>query len=111
MRQPGYAVVVRTQTRGTAVVALRTSELGTLPGKRGSTDRPRNVTLARKRKQLRPGRNVLRLRVGPRTAAKLRARRATRARLTVQVRDQDGTVQLVTRRVKVVRRRRRARRR
>jgi hypothetical protein len=109
MRHPGYAVVVRTKTRGTAVIALRTSELGTVPGKRGSTDRPRHVTLAKTRKRVVPGRNVLRLRVGPRTAAKLRSRRATRARLTVQVRDEDGTVQVVTRRARVVPRRRRAR--
>jgi len=108
MRGRGYAVVVRTRTGGSAVAALRTGELGFVPGKRGSTKRPRHVTLAGTRRQLAPGRNVLRLRVGARTAAKLRSRRATNARLTVQVRDESGKVHVVTRQVAVVRRRTRA---
>jgi hypothetical protein len=111
LRRPGYGVAVRVPAGGSAVAALRTSELELVKGQRGSSDRPRPVTLARTRKRLKPGRNVVRLRIGPRTAARLRARRATRARLTVQVRDETGRVQVVTRTVRVVRRRRRALRR
>jgi len=106
LRRPGYGIVVNVPARSTVIAALRTSDLGRVPGKRGSTDRPRAVTLARTRKRLVAGRNVVRLKVGPRTAARLRKRRTTRARLTVQVRDEQGRVRVVTRRVRVVRRHR-----
>lgn len=102
-----YAVVVRTSVAGTALAALRTDALGRVPGQRGSVVRPRPVTLGKARRRVRPGRTVVRLRIGPRTAARLRARRVTRALLTVQVRDADGRVHVLARSIKVVRRRER----
>ena len=99
--------MVRSTVAGSALAALRTDALGRVPGQRGSVVRPRVVTLAKARGRVRPGRTVLRLKTGPRTAARLRARRVTRALLTVQVRDADGRVHVLTRPVKVVRRRNR----
>jgi hypothetical protein len=99
--------VVRTTVAGTALAALRTDALGRVPGQRGSVVRPHPVTLAKARKQVLPGRTVLRLAARPRTAARLRARRVTRALLTVQVSDADGRVHVLTRSIKVVRRRER----
>jgi hypothetical protein len=107
LRKPGYAVVVRTTVAGTALAALRTDALGRVPGQRGSVVRPRPVTLAKARKRVLPGRTVLRLAAGPRTTARLRSRRVTRALLTVQVRDAGDRVHVLTRSIKVVRRRER----
>ena len=107
LRTPGYAVVIRTTIEGTVLAALRTDALGRVPGQRGSVVRPRPVALGKARKRVRPGRTVVRLRIGPRTAARLRARRVTRALLTVQVRAADGRIHVLARSVKVVRGRRR----
>ena len=43
----GVRIEVGTESAGRAIAALRTSQLGRVPGQRGSTFRPRNVTLAR----------------------------------------------------------------
>jgi hypothetical protein len=84
------------------VAALRTEELGRVPGKRGSTARPHTVTLARARRK---GRKEMRLhlRVGRAGLLRLRGRRSTRARITVVAHGRDGRGRVVTRAVKIVR--------
>jgi hypothetical protein len=79
--------------------ALRTDDLARVPGKRGSTPRPRTVTLARATTR---GRR-LRLRIGPRAARRLRRRRAVTGRLTVVARHDDGRITVIERRLKIVR--------
>jgi hypothetical protein len=103
LRDWGLEVELDVERGGRAIAALRSAELGRVPGKRGSTDRPRSVTVARTRDGVGPGPNTLFLVAGPRAAARLRRRRSTLTRLTVQVREADGRVHVLTRKVRVVR--------
>jgi secreted PhoX family phosphatase len=103
----GIVVEVRSASPGRAVAALRSAQLGRVPGQRGSTRRPRHVTVARTAKRVGAGRTRLRLKAPPRALARLRRRRSTATRLTVQVTTADGRVHVVTRQVRVVSRRRR----
>ena len=84
------------------VAALRSDELGRVPGKRGSTARPHTVTLARARRKGREEMR-LRLRVGRAGLLRLRGRRTTRARITVVAHGRDGRARVATRAVKIVR--------
>ena len=102
----GIAIEVRSTQPGRAVAALRSPQLGKVPGQRGSTVRPRDVTVARTAKRVPAGSAKLRLKASPRTLARLRKRRSTATRLTVLVRAADGRVHVVTRQVRVVARRR-----
>jgi uncharacterized protein len=102
----GVAIEVRSAQPGRAVVALRSPQLGRVPGQRGSTFRPTNVTVARSERRVAAGRTKVRLKATPRALARLRRRRSTAARLTVQVRAADGRVQVVTRQIRIVARRR-----
>jgi hypothetical protein len=102
----GVPIEVRSASGGRAVAALRTPQLGRVPGQRGSTRRPRNVTVARTAKRVPAGTTKLRLRASRRTLARLRRRRSTATRLTVLVRAADGRAHVVTRRVRVLRRHR-----
>jgi sugar lactone lactonase YvrE len=102
----GVAIEVRSAQPGRAVVALRSPQLGRVPGQRGSTFRPTNVTVARSERRVAAGRTKVRLKATPRALARLRRRRSTAARLTVQVRAADGRVLVVTRQIRIVARRR-----
>ena len=102
----GIAIEVRSTQPGRAVAALRSPQLGKVPGQRGSTFRPRNVTVARTAKRVPAGPAKLRLKASPRTLARLRRRRSTATRLTVLVRAADGRVHVVTRQVRITVRRR-----
>jgi hypothetical protein len=84
----------------TVLAALRTDELARVPGKRGSTARPRTVTLARARRK---GRQTmtLHLRVGAAGARRLRTRRSTHALLTVVAQGRDGRSRVAARRVRI----------
>ena len=80
-----------------------------MPGQRGSTFRPRNVTVARTAKRVPAGPAKLRLKASPRTLARLRRRRSTATRLTVLVRAADGRVHVITRQLRITARRKRDR--
>jgi secreted PhoX family phosphatase len=101
----GVAIVVRSTQPGRAVAALRSAQLGTVPGQRGSTFRPRNVTVARTAKRVPVGPAKLRLKASRRTLARLRRRRSTATRLTVLVRAADGRVHVITRQLRITARR------
>jgi hypothetical protein len=92
----GVAIEVRSASAGRGVAALRTPQLGRVPGNRGSTIRPRNTTVARTAKPVRAGTTKLRLKVSPRMLARLRRRRSTASRLTVLVRGADGRSHVVS---------------
>ena len=98
----GLAVELRLGDAETVVAALRSDELGRVPGRRGSTARPHTVTLARVRRKGR-GAMTLHLRAGAAGARRLRGRRSTRARITVVAHGRDGRTRVATRAVKIVR--------
>ena len=85
----GWQLDLRLGDAVSVVAALRSDELGRVPGKRGSTARPHTVTLARARRK---GREEMRLhlRVGRAGLLRLRGRRTTRARITVVAHGRDG---------------------
>jgi hypothetical protein len=83
-------------------VALRSDELGRVPGKRGSSPRPHTVTLARARRTARD-RMTLHLRIGRAGAQRLRGRRSTPARITVVAHGRDGRARVATRSLTILR--------
>lgn len=99
----GLGVRVKLDEPGIVTVALRTGELASRAGIGGSSERPRSVTLARRRRQVARGEAVLlRLKPGRRARARLRRRRtAVRAVLSVLVRDDAGNVRVETRPVRI----------
>jgi uncharacterized protein len=98
----GLAVELRLGGAESVVAALRSDELGRVPGKRGSTARPHTVTLARVRRK---GHETmtLHLRAGAAGARRLRGRRSTLARITVVAHGRDGRTRVATRAVTIVR--------
>jgi uncharacterized protein len=99
----GIVVNVSVSRPSSVDLALRTSDLETEPGERGSTRRPVLVTLATARGDFeRPGRYKVRLRLGPRAKARLRGRRSLRARISVQAVDDRGHTAVSNRRVRIV---------
>ena len=98
----GLAVELRLEDAESVAVALRSDELGRVPGKRGSTPRPHTVTLARARRDGR-ARMTVHLRVDRAGAARLRGRRSTPARITVVAHGRDGRARVATRAIKIVR--------
>jgi secreted PhoX family phosphatase len=98
----GLAVELRVEDAESVAIALRSDELGRVPGERGSTPRPHTVTLARARRTSRE-RMTVHLRVGHAGAARLRGRRATPARITVVAHGRDGRARVATRAVRIVR--------
>jgi hypothetical protein len=97
----GLEVIVRTPGAVTLDVGLRSADLQRVPGRRGSSVRPRTVTLGVLRRVVRRGgRHRLRLRVRPALARRLR-RRGVTALLTVQARDRTGRTALVTRQIRI----------
>jgi secreted PhoX family phosphatase len=102
LRSKGLAVEVDLEEGETLVAALRSDELGRVPGKRGSTARPHTVTLARARRK---GGRRLTVHLRPDHAAirRLRGRGSTRARVTVVATRRDGRTRVATRAVRIVR--------
>ena len=98
-------LVVRVELDEPAAVtaALRTDELATVPGKRGSTERPATVTLARRRRRRTRRRSVrVRLKIDRSEGRRLRRRRPLDARVTVVARRGDGRVLIATHGVRIV---------
>ena len=102
LRRPGVAVYLELPGAQTVSAVLRTDDLARVPGKRGSTARPKTVTLARtapkRGKQMK-----LMLRIPPRTGARLRARRAVTGRVTIVAKRDDGAMTVLEHRVRIVR--------
>ena len=99
----GVAVNVSIRQPGQVTIALRTADLDRRKGKRGSTDRPRMVTLATsKRTFARAGRYRIVLKPRGRIRRRLKGRRSITARYTVQARAKSGFVQVANRRVRVL---------
>jgi hypothetical protein len=99
LRRRGLPVLVRSDARARISVALRTDDLDSVPGKRGSERRPFTVTLARRR--FRAARRRLRLRVSPREARALRAARPLTLQVAVTARYPDGLTRVDVQRVRV----------
>ena len=99
----GVAVNVSVRRPGEVTIALRTTELARARGSRGSSDRPKTVTLATARRTFRrAGRYRVVLKPRGKVRRRLKGRGSLTARYTVQARASNGKVQLVNRRVRVV---------
>jgi len=104
LRRTGLPVTVELGQDASLSVAVRTGDLRRTPGKRGSVDRPLPTKLGGARRSgARKGRTQLRVRVGPKTAGRLRRTRqpVIRARITVGARDSDGQFRVATRLVRI----------
>jgi hypothetical protein len=102
LRKRGLPVEVWLDEPGELRVALRTDALRKDAGKRGSTERPRTVTLDRRRRpSARAGRHRLRLRVSAAEARRLRRARPLTMRVAVVVKLKSGVTQVATRRVRL----------
>jgi hypothetical protein len=102
----GVMVEVEVNRPGTVSLAMRTGEVLTAI-KRGDTEpQPRQLVLARASRRLTgPGTYEVRLRPGRKARRRLlRARRASRVMLTAQLKAQDGTVDVESRRLRIKRR-------
>jgi hypothetical protein len=110
LRRRGLKVRLLIDRPGTVTLAMRTSDLESEPGERGSTDRPKLVTLAKARRTFaRRGRYVVRLRLSRRAHTRLRRsrRRSLGATVTAQAVDLDGDLSVATRRIEIALRARR----
>jgi hypothetical protein len=93
-------VEIHVDAPATLRVALRTDDLSRVPGKRGSTARPRTVTLDRRR--VRATRVVrVRLRIGRAEARRLRAELPLTLHVAVSARRRDGVTRVTARRVRL----------
>jgi uncharacterized protein len=99
LRRRGLPVTVRAESRARITVALRTDDLETVPGKRGSEPRPVTVTLARRR--FRGAQRRVRLRVSAAEARALRAVRRPTLQVAVTARFADGVTRVDVQRVRV----------
>ena len=98
----GLPVDVWLDEPGELRVALRTDALRTVPGRRGSTERPETVTLDRRRLAgARAGRNRVRLRVSAAEARRLRRARPASLRVAVAARLESDVTQVATLRVRL----------
>jgi uncharacterized protein len=100
LRRSGLPVEVVVDAPASLRVALRTDDLNRVPGARGSTTRPRTVTLDRRRARTRDAAR-LRLRVSAAEARRLRAARPLTLHVAVSARGQDGVVRVAQRRVRL----------
>jgi uncharacterized protein len=100
LRSNGLPIEVALDDGETLLAALRSDELGRVPGKRGSTARPHTVTLARARRKGSLTQTI-HLRLGPAGAQRLRGRRITPARVTVVAQGRDGRARVATRAVRI----------
>jgi uncharacterized protein len=100
LRRSGLPVEIRVAEPAVLRVALRTDDLRRVAGARGSTERPRTVTLDRR--HLRTKKTVrLRLRVSAAEARRLRAARPLTLQVAVSARGQDGFTRVAQRRVRL----------
>lgn len=100
LRRSGLPVEIRVEAPTALRVALRTDDLRRVPGARGSTQRPRTVTLDRRR--LRAERTVrVRLRVSAAEARRLRAAKPLTLQVAVSARGADGVMRVAQRRVRL----------
>jgi secreted PhoX family phosphatase len=112
LRRAGLAVTMQLDEAASVSAVLRTSQLASTPGKRGSEERPLDVALGRASVAAAAGRRRLELRLrAPEAkrieralAAQRRAGRTPqlRARLSVQAQDAAGNVRIATRAVAIV---------
>ncbi len=100
LRRSGLPVEIVVGEATLLRVALRTDDLRRVPGARGSTDRPRTVTLDRRR--LRAETTVrVRLRVSAAEARRLREAKPLTLHVAVSARGADGVMRVAQRRVRL----------
>jgi secreted PhoX family phosphatase len=98
----GLRMAVRIDAPGEVRIALRTPDLETKPGERGSSDRPVLVTIGTFRRRFkRRGRFKVTIKLDRRAARRLRRKRTVSVRVTAEVRHADGKVAVTTRRLRI----------
>jgi hypothetical protein len=100
LRRSGLPVEVRVDGPTAVHVALRTDALSRVAGARGSTARPRTVTLDRRRVRARRTARV-RLRVSAAEARRLRGARPLTLHVAMSARGEDGVTRVAQRRVRL----------
>jgi len=104
LRDEGLPVTIELSEASSVSVAVRTNELRRTAGARGSVDRPLPTKIGgARRPSVRKGRTALRVRVGPKTASRLRrtGKGSVRARITVGARDERGRLRIATRLLRI----------
>jgi hypothetical protein len=99
----GLPIAVTAPSGSVVSAVLDTADLLGSPGPEGTTDRPRTVTLARRRFRATSRAREARLRLGPKARRRIRRRRrALSARLLVTARTPDGRRLSEVRRVRML---------
>jgi secreted PhoX family phosphatase len=111
LRRDGLVVTAQVDEAATLTAVLRTAELVTTPGKRGSEARPVDVLLGRATATVEAGSRQLKLKLSAKEAKRIESALAAqrrrgrtaqlRARLSVQAIDAAGNVRIATRAVVV----------
>ena len=98
----GLPVRVKIERPGDVRISLTTPDIDTRPGERGSSDRPVLVTLGRFRRRFaRRGARKVMVKLDRRAVRRLRRKRSVTVRVTAQLRDADGNVEVTNRRMRV----------
>jgi hypothetical protein len=88
-------------------ISLTTADIDTTPGERGSSERPKPLTIGRFRRRFRrAGARKVIVKLNRRKVRRLRRKRSVVVRVTAQVRDRAGNVLVVNHRLRVDLRRR-----
>jgi len=102
LRRLELAVRVSVSEPGDVAVSLTTPDVNRVRGERGSTDRPKLLTLGRRRRRFRRrGAENLIVKLDRSAVRQLRRGRSVSLRVTAQLRDGDGNVDVATREIRV----------
>jgi hypothetical protein len=103
----GLPVRVKIDKPGRVGISLTTADVDTTPGERGSSERPKPLTIGRLRRRFRrAGARKVLVKLDRRKVRRLRRKKSVVVRVTAQLRDDDGNVLIVNRRLRVDLRRR-----
>jgi secreted PhoX family phosphatase len=103
----GLPVRVKIEQPGRVGISLTTADVDTTPGERGSSERPKPLTIGRLRRRFaRAGARKVLVKLDRKKVRRLRRKKSVVVRITAQLRDDDGNVLVVNRRVRVDLRRR-----
>jgi secreted PhoX family phosphatase len=106
----GLPVRVKIDKPGVVGISLMTADVDTTPGQRGSSERPKPLTIGRFRRRFKKaGARKVKVKLDRKKARRLRKKRSVVVRVTAQLRDEDGDVVVVTRRIRVDMRKRKRR--
>jgi hypothetical protein len=98
----GLPVRVKINKPGRVSISLTTADVDTTPGERGSSERPKALTVGRFRRRFRrAGARKVKVKLDRKKFRRLRRKKSVVVRVTAQLRDDDGNVLVVNRRMRV----------